>query len=173
MVLVLIYKKGEPNNPANYQLIIPITAKGRLDGKKLVACNTTSAITSMHTLNGIGLNPSGLSQMLASRLYAQFIRPKLEYGLAVTSFPKTQLKALEQAQSTCIRMVYGAHSHSETKVMHHLAKLPSMHERTAILQAKFLRRAHFLPDDALLTCLLPTITTQPGSHWKALTNSPL
>ncbi|KAG0167330.1 hypothetical protein DFQ29_000511, partial [Apophysomyces sp. BC1021] len=108
----------------NAYLGVPISNRGRLDVKRLIARNSLSALTNMRILNNIGLNPSGFSRLLASRLYAQFIRPKLEYGLAIISFTKTQLKEIEHTQNTCVRMIYGAHTHSETKVMRHLAKLP-------------------------------------------------
>ena len=95
----------------------------------------------MKALNTIVISTTGLSKLLSTRIYAQFIRPKMEYGLAIIKLNKISTTKLEKTQNTCIQMIYGARSKSSTKVMRHLTKLPSMKERTAILQAKFLRRA--------------------------------
>ena len=143
-----------------------------IDGKQLIQKNTTSAETSMRILSSIGLNATGLSRLLSTQLYAQFIRPKLEYGVAITSFTKTALKQIEQAQNKCIRMIYGAHKNSETKVMRHITNLPSMNERVNILQAKYIYRAQFLPEDTLFIQLLPNFNQQPSnSQWIALCKS--
>ncbi|KAI7858777.1 hypothetical protein BDC45DRAFT_413535, partial [Circinella umbellata] len=128
--------------------------------------------TSMRILSSIGLNATGLSRLLSTQLYAQFIRTKLEYGVAITSFTKTALKQIEQAQNKCIRMIYGAHKNSETKVMRHITNLPSMNERVNILQAKYIYRAKFLPEDTLFIQLLPNFNQQPSnSQWIALCKS--
>ncbi|KAI9247511.1 hypothetical protein BDA99DRAFT_565184 [Phascolomyces articulosus] len=92
--------------------------------------------------------------------------PKLECSLAILLYTKTQVKQLERAQNNCIRMIFGAHKNSETKVMRHLTNLPSIEERTNILQAKFLLRATLIPDDTHLSTLQPQLNTQPStSQW--------
>ena len=67
-------------------------------------------------------------------------------------------------------MIYGAHSKSETKIMRHLTKLPSMSERIATLQVKFVYRAQFLPDDGLLTKIRSGLEAQKSSYWSKLCN---
>ncbi|KAI9271745.1 hypothetical protein BDA99DRAFT_556956 [Phascolomyces articulosus] len=54
--------------------------------------------------------------------------------------------------------------------MRHLTKLPSMSERIATLQVKFVHRAQFLPEDALLTQLLLGLEAQKRSYWSKLCN---
>ena len=78
------------------------------DGTQLIDQNTALAVSSMRALNAIGVSPTGLSRLLACRLYAQFIRPKMEYGLAIIPFTQARLKKLDHAQDTCLRMIYGA-----------------------------------------------------------------
>lgn len=69
-------------------------------------------------------------------------------------------------------MIYGAHHKSSTVVMAHLANLASMTERITILQAKFLVRTYNLPDDALLTAIIPLIQrARNGSWYKLKTNN--
>ena len=160
-----LYETPIPNQTSFTYLGVPINNKGYLDAQQLIIRNSISAINSMRVLNNIGLTPSGFSRILPSQLYAQFIRPKLEYGLDILTFTAPQLANIEKAQNQCIRMIYGAHSKSETKIMRHLTKLPRMSERIATLQVKFVYRARFLPDDALLTQLLPGLEAQKRSYW--------
>lgn len=59
-------------------------------------------------------------------------------------------------------MIYGAHNRSSTKMMLHLANLPTMIERVNILQAQFLFRFLYVPDDSLLVYLLPSAQLSRG-----------
>jgi hypothetical protein len=88
----------------------------------------------------------------------------MEYGLAIRTFNAKQIKTLEDAQSNCLRMIYGGGPRSSTHVMCHLVGLPRMAERITILQAKFLIRAYNLPHDALLTKMIP-LAARAQSSW--------
>ncbi len=130
-------------------------------------------MATMNALSSIGVNPSGFSKLLCSRFYAQIVRPQMEYGIAINCFNHTQLKTLEEAQNKCIRKIYGASGNTSTKVMLHLAKLPTMKERIAILQAQFLFRSLSLPEDTLLYLLMPHIQYTRGHQWYRLSKTAL
>ncbi|EIE76661.1 hypothetical protein RO3G_01365 [Rhizopus delemar RA 99-880] len=83
------------------------------------------------------------------------------------------LKSLEEAQDKCICKIYGASRKTSTKVMLHLAKLPTMRERVAILQAQFLFRSLSLPEDTLLYRLMPHIQYTRGHQWYKLSKTAL
>ncbi|KAG1491690.1 hypothetical protein G6F52_013438 [Rhizopus delemar] len=117
-------------------------------------------MSTINVLSSIGVNPSGFSKLLCSRFYAQIVRPQMEYGIAINCFNHSQLKSLEEAQDKCICKIYGASRKTSTKVMLHLAKLPTMRERVAILQAQFLFRSLSLPEDTLLYRLMPHIQSK-------------
>ncbi|KAG1539847.1 hypothetical protein G6F47_007244 [Rhizopus delemar] len=128
----------------------------------------------MNQLSSIGINPKGFSPLLATRFYIQIVRAQLEYGLAINKITSLLAKKLEDAQNICLRRIFGGSSRSSVKVMLHLTKLPTMQERTYILQAQFLLRSLTLPDDTLLTCLLPHIRRSDShSCWYKLSKSPL
>lgn len=57
--------------------------------------------------------------------------------------------------------------------MRHLAKLPSMQERSQILQAKYVVRSTSLPEDTLLKKLLPLLQDQPSLQWHKLSKTAL
>ncbi|EIE81601.1 hypothetical protein RO3G_06306 [Rhizopus delemar RA 99-880] len=97
----------------------------------------------------------------------------MEYGIATNYFNHTQLKSLEEAQDKCICKIYCAPRKTSTKVMLHLAKLPTMRERVAILQAQFLFRSLSLPEDTLLYCLMPHMQYTRGHQGYKLSKTAL
>ena len=127
----------------------------------------------MRQLVTLGVNKNGLDYLLSTSFYAQIVRPQLEYGLAITTFNSREIQALENCQNQCIRQIFGGRPFTSTKVMLHLANLPNMKDRISILQAQFLFRTSSLPDDALLTKLLPYIQSERISKWSQLSKSPL
>ena len=91
----------------------------------------------MNVLSSIGVDSSDLSKLLSTRFYTYIVHPKLEYGLIINHFTRSQLHALDEAQGTCIGRIYGALGKTSIKVMLHLSRLPFMSERVSILQAQF------------------------------------
>ncbi|KAG0177240.1 hypothetical protein DFQ28_004357, partial [Apophysomyces sp. BC1034] len=98
-------------------------------------------------LSSLGANRNGFSLLLSSRLYATFIRPKFEYGLAITKLKAKDLKKLESIQDRCLRLLVGGHPTSSTTVLRHITNLPSMHFRYDVLVSRFCRRFPFLDEE--------------------------
>lgn len=150
---------GEPlTNATSFAYLgIPFNNHGNIDPGMLAQRNISSTVAAMRVLHNLGCSPAGFPRHLAVRLYKQFIRPKFEYGLAITRFRKKDVKLFDRAQDRCLRMLFGGHATSSTLVFRHMADLPTMGERIAILGAKFLLRLQELPSDALLPTLQPHI----------------
>ncbi|KAG1610341.1 hypothetical protein G6F45_013290 [Rhizopus arrhizus] len=87
----------------------------------------------MAILNKIGVNRQGFSLLLCSRLYATFVRPKFEYGLAISRLTATDLKSIENLQDRCLRLLVGGHRTSSTTIIKHITTLPSMRHRIDLL----------------------------------------
>lgn len=138
----------------NY-LGLPFNADAQLDATLLAQHNARSALVAMRTgLQTLGIYSPSFSRLTAARLYSTFIRPKLEYGLAiVANFTAKERKVIENAQDQCLRICFGGHRASSTSVFKHLTNLPSMAERIANLQLKLLVRLQDLPEDTLLGSL--------------------
>ncbi|ORZ11438.1 hypothetical protein BCR42DRAFT_469198 [Absidia repens] len=66
-----------------------------MDPKQLINHNTKKAITAMNILSTFGVNRSGFNRLMATRIYQQFIRPMMEYGLAITTTTQQSLNKLE------------------------------------------------------------------------------
>ncbi|KAG1562061.1 hypothetical protein G6F49_001249 [Rhizopus delemar] len=88
-------------------------------------------------------------------------------------FTSSQLKQVENTQNKCIRKIYGVHDRSSIKVMTDLSILPSISKRDSILQAQLFFRSLYLPEDTLLSRLLPYIQRTRGHRWYLLHRTPL
>ncbi|KAG1397713.1 hypothetical protein G6F60_008829 [Rhizopus arrhizus] len=130
----IMYSQSLPQKTTFAYLGISFKQGGYLNPEELIQHNTRKALATMNLLSSIGVNPSGFSELLSTRVYAHIIPPQLEYGVAINRFTSSQLHTLE-AQDTCIKRIYGARGKTFTKVMLHLSKLPLMSERVNILQA--------------------------------------
>ncbi|KAF1796895.1 hypothetical protein V8B55DRAFT_1394601 [Mucor lusitanicus] len=118
---------------------LPFNAKGSLDTDLLLARNSQSALGDMRGLQSLSLHSAGFSRLLSAKLYAAFIRPKLEFGLSISWFLKRHLKLLEKAQNQCLRLAFGGHRTSSVVM---------------------LWRVHTqLPDDTLLMLLIPSLVS--------------
>ncbi|KAF1803651.1 hypothetical protein FB192DRAFT_1279347 [Mucor lusitanicus] len=104
----------------------------------------------MALLNSVGVNRNGFSLLLCACLYKTFIRPKLEYGLAISHLLFRDLKALDALQNRLVGMFVGSTWYNVAK---HLTCLPSMKHRYNVLATRFALRADTLPDDCLLVLL--------------------
>ncbi|KAI9274767.1 hypothetical protein BDA99DRAFT_533378 [Phascolomyces articulosus] len=145
-----------------------------MDTQLLIEHNTRNATSTPNCLNALGLSPTGFTRLLATHIYAQFIRPQMEYGLAIQKTQQKHTKLLENTQSSCLRRIYGSNNQrASTKVMQHLINIPSMKIRVFILQAKFLNRTRWLPEDTLLSSLLPIIDTISTSRFGQLKKTAL
>ncbi|CEG76305.1 hypothetical protein RMATCC62417_11220 [Rhizopus microsporus] len=163
-IIYTLYDQPLPRETTFVYLDAPFKPGGHLNPEELIQHNTRKAFATMNMLPSVGVNPSGLSKLLCTRFYARIIRPQLEYDLAINRFTASQLYPLEEAQNNCIKKIYGARGKASTKVMLHMFKLPLMSERVSILQTQFLFRSLYLPEDALLACLLPDIRNTRGSQ---------
>jgi hypothetical protein len=153
---------------------VPFRPGGYLHPLELVTQNTNKALASLNQLAAIGLNPRGFDTLLSTRFYAQIIRPQLEYGLAINKITSYMNKKLEDAQNQCVRRIFGGSVRSSVQVMLHLTELPTMQERTHILQAQFLMRSSSSPADTLISHLLPLICLRANSsQWHTLSKTPL
>lgn len=137
---------------------IPFREKG-ISGSALIKLRTQGTMTAMAMLNKLGAHRSGFSLLLSSKLYRTFIRPKFEYGLAITKLLKTDLTALNRLQDRCLRLLIGGSATSSTTVLRRLINLPDMTWRRDVLITKYCLRLRTLPSNCLLRLLHPALTT--------------
>ncbi|ORY94264.1 hypothetical protein BCR43DRAFT_552204 [Syncephalastrum racemosum] len=148
-----LYDQPLPTCESFKYLGIPFNKEG-IDTTALLQHSTQKAITSMRSLRDLGVHTYGFGLGAATRAYQVFVRPILEYGLAIASFSDTQHNTtrLERAQRQCLRLCM-ARSHQSNMGTVHIATmsgLPPMAYRRRRLQALFIARALSLPPDTLL-----------------------
>ena len=107
---------------------------------------------------------------------ATFIRPVLEYDLAIAALSSNQLEKLDNAQKGCIKMALNRKTskHSATIVPMVVADLPSIKLRTRTLQLKFVARLQKLPVSSMAKPIeLSLVRDQkhPSHHWERITAS--
>ncbi|KAG1053263.1 hypothetical protein G6F43_004649 [Rhizopus delemar] len=136
---------------------IPIRPGGYLHTQELIQGNINKALKTMNEMAMVGVDPAVFDRLLSVRFYTQIVCPQLEYSLAFMSTSN----------------LWGG-SRFSTQAMLHLVNQPSMKNRVHILQAKLILRTLNLPDDILLSRLLPYIRASAShSHWYKLISSPL
>ncbi|KAG1446231.1 hypothetical protein G6F46_011936 [Rhizopus delemar] len=133
--------------------------KTGLSAPSLVSLRSSGVLKVMAILNKIGVNRQGFSLLLCSRLYATFVRPKFEYGLAISRLMGSDLKALEGLQDRCLCLLVDGHRTSSTTIIKHITTLPSMRHRIDVLVTRYCLRLRSLPSSCLLSLLLSTLPT--------------
>ena len=128
---------------------MPFRYKG-LYAPGIQSLRAAGAVQVMALLNSVGVNRTGFSLLLCSRLYKAFIRPKLEYGLAISHLSFRDFKALDDVQNRLVGMFVGG---SWFNVAKHITCLPSMKHRYNVLATRYALRADALPTDCLLVLL--------------------
>ncbi|ORE01087.1 hypothetical protein BCV72DRAFT_323117 [Rhizopus microsporus var. microsporus] len=146
-----------PTRASFSYLGVPFCPGGCLNAFELLTNNINKSLATMNQLAMIGLNPNGLSRLLATRFYKQIVRSQLEYGLAISKVSSLLLDKLEDAQNTCLHRIFGGSCRSSIKVMLQLTKLPTMAEH-----------------DTLLIYLFPHIRLSTShSQWYTISKMPL
>ena len=147
-----LYGVAIPQVDSFTYLGVPFNKKG-IDNHALATQRSQGTMAAMSTLNRMGAHRSGFSLLLSARLYKIFIRPKFEYGLAISSMLKKDVTLLEKLQDRCLRLMVGGHPTSSTAALKLITDIPSVSWRMDVLITKYSIRTFFLPDDCLLKLL--------------------
>lgn len=144
-----LYGESIPTVEEFVYLGVPFREKG-LHGPGILELRKGNAIKSMALLKSVGVHRNGFSLLLCARLYKTFIRPKFEYGFAISRFSSPDLTAIDRLQNRLVGMFVGS---KWFNVAQHITGIPAMKHRYNILATRFALRAQYLPDDCLLVLL--------------------
>ncbi|KAG2191387.1 hypothetical protein INT47_013269 [Mucor saturninus] len=163
-----LYDTPLPHQSSFRYLGVPFSNLGKINTNELAAHNRQAGLAALFSLVPLGLNPYGLPPKLLIQLYKQFIRPTMEYGLAIAQISNRQLLPIQQTQHQALRKMFGGHPTSEIEVIQKLTGLPTMYTRASILEAKYIHRSQYQPPDSLLAQLLPRMeaSTTPWARLK-------
>lgn len=146
-----LYNSPLPTTTIFKYLGIPFKKEG-ISREQLIQDRINKATGSMALLRQIGLHRYGMGLWAALRAYRTFVRPSLEYGLAITSLSAPFVNRLQAAQNGCVKLAINAQADRRlpTVVQQVLADLPSMRLRMRILQFKFVTRTIDLATSTML-----------------------
>ncbi|KAI8051885.1 uncharacterized protein B0P05DRAFT_591798 [Gilbertella persicaria] len=150
--------------PSSFEYLgIPFNTKAQVNVSLLIRQNARSALTAMHAgFSSLGFfKQIRFSKLTAARLYSIFIRPKLEYGICLGLYRKSDFATLEHAQDTCLRLCINSHSKGTTGSFKLMTNLPSLAERKEYLVFKMMIRFETLPEDTLIMQITTHIDTYP------------
>jgi hypothetical protein len=167
---LILYGEELPSVEEFVYLGLPFRKNG-LSARSLIQHRTQGTRLAMATLQAIGVRPSGFHPLLSARLYRQFIRPKFEYGLAISLLRKVDIQALNRLQDRCLRLITGGHPTSTVHPLRHMCDLPTMQARVITLALKFCVRLNYIPDDCLISLLSPILI--PGCRLPLLRRNPM
>ena len=100
-------------------------------------------------MGSMGLNLNGFAPEASSRLYKTFIRPAMEYGLALKQLSAEEIKTYQKTQNMALRMIFSVPRNTSIEAMHKLAQVEPMETRNQILNLEFAGRIHNSTDKTI------------------------
>lgn len=88
-------------------------------------------------LNRKGLNPTGWRLQQRLTAYKSFLRPMLEYGMALSILPKSITNMIQQAQNYVLRLMLRGSKNTATASLHILLDLETIATRNIELNARY------------------------------------
>jgi hypothetical protein len=101
-------------------------------------CVKAQGVTKL--LGDVGMNGNGWVYSASALAYKMFIRPVLEYGIALKPLSTKEVEPLQKCQSAALRKILGAPSNTSIGAMHALLLMEPMSHRNLILNAQFSAR---------------------------------
>ncbi|KAI8635920.1 hypothetical protein BD408DRAFT_324255, partial [Parasitella parasitica] len=117
---------------------IPFNVSG-IDTAALLNNSTKKARSTMSLFRRLGVHQYGFGLMLSLKVYRVFVRPVMEYALALLGLNATSATLLDKTQATCLNMTLNrsANHNAPSMVLNMMANLPTMYTRAQILTFKF------------------------------------
>jgi hypothetical protein len=150
-----LYNTAIATTPSFRYLGMYFNYKG-MDTQLFITNTKKKVTTTMNLFHKIGTRTNGFSLLLSIKIYKQYIRPIIEYGLCVTNFINTNFPALERLQDDCLRLIVGGFKTSSVKALRVMVNIPSLRDRWYILNTKYNYRLTYLPEDSLIHLISTT-----------------
>jgi hypothetical protein len=159
-----LYNQPLPVTTTTKYLGIPFNEYGICKSQMI---NTAITKTTQHqqALRRMGVHQYGFGLHQAIKAYTTFIRPILEYGLAIVPIHPTHQQQIKKCQQQCIRLLlnHNINNNSPTAIIEHTGNIPTTKTRIHILQFKFIERIHNLPPAALTANILASFLPYQSS----------
>jgi hypothetical protein len=117
------------------------------------------------------MNPTSWAPAASQQIYKAFIRPKMEYGLALVPGFAHSIEPYEKTQNLALRMILGTTRNTSIMAMRKLLKIESMRLRNQTLGAQFAAKLHNSIDSSVPAIKIwwnkQRIANVPKSHMEA------
>ena len=101
-------------------------------------------------LSSLGFNLTGWAPLANRRIYKSFIRPVMEYGLALRPLDKQEILGYEKVQLAALRRATNAPRNSPSRALLKLFQIEEMSQRNLYLNAKLYLTLHNTRDSSCL-----------------------
>jgi hypothetical protein len=124
----------------------------------------------LNMLASVGMNGSGFPEEASCRLFKQFVRPCLEYGLQI-ALPKAKtMEKLDLVQNAALRKIFSAPRGTSTNALRKLLQLVPFRERAFEIHAKFHAQLQVSKETTIPAVKLADKLNLAG-EWKALVSN--
>lgn len=136
-----LYDKPLPKVPFTEYLGVTFGTEG-VDAERTFASRKNKAEGVTQIMGNIGMNPTGWPLASSALVYKTFIRPTMEYGLALRRWDKPTIKGLQQTQNRAMRRMCGAPGNASINALQKLLLIEPVEVRNNVLNAKFGGKLH-------------------------------
>ncbi|KAK4520598.1 Pyrimidine nucleotide transporter, mitochondrial [Mucor velutinosus] len=135
---IQLYGINVPIVPSYEYLGVPFNASG-IDNIAFLNASTKKAKSTMALFRRLGVHQYGFGLMLALQVYRVFVRPIMEYALALLGLNATSAMAIDRTQASCLKMTLNQSErhNAPSMVLNMMGNLPAMYTRAQILTFKF------------------------------------
>ena len=142
-----------------------------IDWDENIKKRTKKAQTMTNIIAGVGMNGTGFSPEASVRIYKQFIRPIMEYGLQLKVQNQTNEKKMQKVQNSALRSILSANRNTSVAALHRLLKIERIRKRNQILNATYYGRLHNSEDRRIPAVRLYSArATLPTNHARTRRN---
>ena len=142
---------------------LPFGPEG-LNIKKLCESGIAKAVKIASVFNSVGCNGGGFSAAVCRRILTSFIRPSMEYGMALVNLSKGQQRAVDSAWCQILRKTLSLPVTASGDGLLKVLGLPPMSFRASKLNACFMARIHDAQPDTLTAKVVRYSTEGWGSR---------
>jgi hypothetical protein len=121
--------------------------KKGIDPKTSISAAEKKVWFTLHNASMAGITSLDFDTKI--RFYYVFIRPILEFGLAIVPYKRREMKKLEKLQSTALRYLLRQRKSCSADALRAICRIPQMYHRQQNLREGFLLHLENCPEDVL------------------------
>ncbi len=140
-----------------------------IDWQANVLERTEKARKAIPFFQSLGFNNRGWPPAAGIRIYKAFIRPLMEYGMALAILPPKLVELCQKVQNKAIRTLLGAANNTSTNALHRLLYLEPMEVRNRLLNGGFGGTLHNLQHGDIPAVVLWRMGMTAARRWSLVT----